>query len=231
MTVAAIILAATTESALEDADGQPRVRRIVDAAWSGGAIPIVVVAPDPDGSVAQALAGAPVTLAEPAPREGGPVAQIARGMDVASAEVNETGAYLVWPARFAWVGPETVTSLIEAQGMTSGDVVLRPTFEGAPGWPAILPATRRSALDVIAADRMPDDILADLVASGVVVKGVDVGDPGAVFDGSTARADLPLYTGPAGPSSGFTHEWGAAVADEPDDAPLPGPTIARLEDD
>ena len=37
MTVAAVILAASPESALADADGVPRVRRIVDSAWSGGA--------------------------------------------------------------------------------------------------------------------------------------------------------------------------------------------------
>jgi len=231
MTVAAVILAATAESALEDADGQPRVRRIVDAAWSGGAIPIVVVAPDPDGRVAASLAGAPVTLAEPAPDDGGPAAQIARGVDVAAGEVHETEATIVWPARFTWVGPETITSLIEARGTAEDGAILRPTFEGALGWPIVLPAARRGALDNVAPDRMPDDIVVDLIAAGVLTQAVDVGDPGVVFDGLTARDALPPYVGPAGPASGLTHEWGAVVADEPDDAPLPGPTIARLEDD
>lgn len=231
MTVAAVILAATAESALEDADGQPRVRRIVDAAWSGGAIPIIVVAPDPDGRVAGALAGAPVTLAEPVPVEGGPVAQIARGMDVALSEVRETEAFLVWPARFAWIGPETVTSLIEAQGTAPGGAILRPTFEGSPGWPVIVSSAQRDALGAIGADRTPDDMLADLVATHVAVHAVDVGDPGAVFDGSTPRTNLPPYTGPDRPASGLSHEWGASIADEPDESPLPGPTIARLEGD
>jgi hypothetical protein len=85
MTVAAVILAASPDSALADADGLPGVRRIADAAWSGGATPIVVVSFDPDGMVAAALAGAPVTLAEPAPADGGPAAQMARGADVARA--------------------------------------------------------------------------------------------------------------------------------------------------
>ena len=42
MTVAAVILSATTEGALTDTLGQPRVRRLVDLAWSGGALPVMV---------------------------------------------------------------------------------------------------------------------------------------------------------------------------------------------
>src|SRR4051812_21095762 len=99
MTVAAIILSATPEAALADADGLPSVRRIADTAWSGGATPVVVVSADPEGSVAAALAGAPVTLAEPAPVERGPAAQMARGIEVALGEVRDTTAALIWPAR------------------------------------------------------------------------------------------------------------------------------------
>ena len=42
MTVAAVILAASPQSALADADGSPTVRRIADAAGAGGATPIGV---------------------------------------------------------------------------------------------------------------------------------------------------------------------------------------------
>src|SRR5439155_541772 len=87
------------QAAQAHADGQPRVRRLVDAAWSGGAVPVIVVAPDTAGAVATALAGSPATLAEPAPKTGGPVGQIARGIDVAHSQVNETDAALVWPVR------------------------------------------------------------------------------------------------------------------------------------
>ena len=104
MTVAAIVLAASTESALADADGLPAVRRIADVAWSGGATPIVIVAHDPDGAVATALAGSPVTLAEPAPEEVGPAGQMARGIEVAAATVRETTGALIWPARLTWAG-------------------------------------------------------------------------------------------------------------------------------
>ena len=120
MTVAALILCATTDSAIADTDGRVAVRRMVESAWAGGAVPIVVVAPERDGAVAAALAGSPAVLAEPAPAEGGPVAQIRRAMAVALERVTETDAGLVWPGAMVWVDPETVTSLIEAYGVREG---------------------------------------------------------------------------------------------------------------
>ena len=89
---------------MADADGMPRVRRIVDSATSGGALPVVVVSFDPDGAVAAALAGAAVTLAEPVPKpEGVPVAQIRRGIQVARGTVHEVDGALIWPAGVARV--------------------------------------------------------------------------------------------------------------------------------
>jgi len=225
MTVAAIVLAASPESALADADGLPAVRRIADSAWAGGATPIVVVSFDPDGRVAAALAGAPVTLAEPVPAEPGPAAQMARGADVARSEVVETDAVLIWPVRLTWVGPETVTSLIETHG-TAADAVLRPTWDGGPGWPVLVPVSRLDGLRGLPADRMPADIVSDLIAAGARERRVDLGDPGAVIDVRTARADLPAYVGPIEPPAGHVHEWGAQAADAPDEGPLEGPTLA-----
>lgn len=223
MTVAAVILAAAPDAAIADADGLPSVRRIADAAWSGGASPVVVVSFDPAGAVASALGGAPVTLAEPAPAEDGPKAQIARGVEVALAEVHETTAVLVWPARMTWVGPETITSLIEAHGVADGMLV--PTFEGDRGWPILLPVPALERLRAVGADRMPADILADLEAAGVTTTELDLGDPGTTHDRSTPRADLPPYVGPSGPAGGHVHEWGAGLA-ETEDGPLEGPALA-----
>jgi CTP:molybdopterin cytidylyltransferase MocA len=225
VTVAAVILAASPDSALADADGMPAVVRIADAAWAGGATPIIVVSFDPDGAVAAALAGAPVTLAEPAPAEHGPAAQMARGADVALSEVVETDAFLVWPARMTWVGPETVTSLIETHGTVDG-ALLRPTWEGDPGWPVLLPAGQLDRLRAVAADRMPQDVLADLLAAGSEQRLVELGDPGVAIDGRTPRADLPPYIGPTDPPAGHVHEWGAQAADDADDGPLEGPALA-----
>jgi CTP:molybdopterin cytidylyltransferase MocA len=225
VTVAAVILAASPESALADADGSPAVRRIADAAWAGGATPIVVVSFDPDGSVAAALAGAAVTLAEPAPAEQGPAAQMARGADVARAEIVETDAVLLWPARMTWVGPETVTSMIELHGTAPG-VLLRPTWGGDPGWPVLMPLTALPSLRSVAADRMPPLIVDDLIAAGVADRLVKLGDPGVAIDRMTPRADLPPYIGPEEPVVGHVHEWGAAQAEATDDGPLEGPALA-----
>ena len=229
MTVAAVILAASPESALADVEGQARVRRIADAAWSGGALPIVVVSFDPDGAVATALAGASVTLAEPVPKPGGsPARQMARGFDVARSLVNDTDAALIWPAGMVWVGPETVTSLIEAHGVDRS-TLLRPAYDGEAGWPVLLPSAHAPVLLDVALDRMPDEILADLAAAGVPSRAVELGDPGVIHDARVSRDQLPAYRGPSEPAAPHTHEWGAAIADAPEDSPIEGPALAPYE--
>ena len=229
MTVAAVVLAASPESALADVEGQARVRRIADAAWSGGALPIVVVSLDPEGAVAAALAGAAVTLAEPAPEpKASPAAQMLRGIEVASAAVREVDGALIWPARMVWVSPETITSLIEAHGVDRS-TLLRPAYEGAAGWPALVPTAGATMLAAVAADRMPDMILADLIAAGMPSRVIELGDPGATHDAGVARADLPPYLGPAEPAVAHHHEWGAANADAAEDSPIEGPALAPYD--
>jgi CTP:molybdopterin cytidylyltransferase MocA len=212
MTVAAVILSATPDGAIADTLGQPRVRRLADLAWSGGALPIIVVSPDPDGAVAAALAGSEAVYGSPAPVEAGPVGQMVRGCELAAAEVHDTTGFLIWPARMTWVGPETVTSLIEAHGTDRG-AILRPAWHGEPGWPVLVPAAHLAALPAIAPDRMPPQVIDELAAT-VPTRIVEVGDPGVVHDVDTAPADLPQYEGPPDPPAGHTHEWGADVAAE-----------------
>lgn len=229
MTVAAAVLAATPELALGDADGTPRVRRIADAAWSGGALPIVVVSFDPEGAVAAALAGAEVTLGEPVAPESGPVAQICRAIDIARDLVAEVDAALVWPARLCWVGPETVTSLVEAHGTRAGSVLV-PTWHGEAGWPKLLPIAHLEAFRGLAPNRMPDDLFADLLATGVPAIEIELGDPGVAIDGGTPIADLPPYEGPREPAADHVHEWGEAVAGLSETAPTPPRTVRRSSD-
>ncbi len=224
MTVAAVILAASAESALADAAGRPTVRRLVEIAWAGGAVPIVVVAPDVDGQVAGVLAGSGAVLAEPAPMEGGPAGQIARGIAVARESVGETHAAIIWPARLVWADAETVTSMIQAHGMDEQSV-LRPTWRGQPGWPVLVPVVHAALLAFIAPDRMPDGILDDLAGLGAPLRLIDLGDPGVTHDRSTAREDLPAYDGPPAPVAA-PPEWGAAAAEREDDSPLEGPALA-----
>lgn len=229
MTVAAVILAASPESALADADGVPRVRRIVDAAWSGGALPIVVVSFDPDGAIAAALAGASVTLAEPVPPPAGaPVAQMRRGVDVARGIVSGIDGAFIWPARMGWVSPETITSMIEAHGVQP-ETVLLPVFEGEAGWPALLPLEGVAALASVAPDRMPADIIADVIATGLRSASIELGDPGTTIDGSVPSTDLPPYVGPTEPAAHHRHEWGSEITDAPDETPLRGPALAPYD--
>ncbi len=227
MTVAAVILAAAPDSALADADGTPAVRRLVDAAWAGGATPVLVRAPDPEGAVARALANAEVTLIDPADPELEPVARIVDGMEAAARLVTETEAALIWPARLAWVDAETVTTLIAAHG-EDRTAVIRAAWGVQPGWPVLIPIRHLDALRAFA-DRtsQPDDasdgLFAGLTSAGVPIRVVDSGDPGVVHDISVTRADLPPFDGPPQPADPHAHEWGAAAADQPDDAPLEEP--------
>ncbi len=225
MTVAAVILFARPEGALADAYGRVAARRIVESAWAGGATPIVVVALDPNGDLAAALAGSPAILAEPAPPEAGPVGQIARGMDVAAEHVTETDAAFIWPGRMVWADAETVTTLIEAHGARR-TAILRPRYAEEPGWPALVPMTALAVLRAQAINLMPDELLAATVESGIALELIDTGDPGVTHDISTAFDALPDYQGPAEPGAGTPPDWGAAAADMPDDAPLEGPALA-----
>lgn len=222
MTVAAVILSATADGALADTLGQARVRRLVDIAWSGGALPVVVVSPDPDGAVTRALVGSEAVHGSPAPAESGPAAQMVHGAELAMLEVRDTTAVLLWPARMTWVGPETVTSLIEAHG-TDPDTILRPSWDGTPGWPVLLPLAALPALRAVAPDRMPPDVIDDLVAARPA-RTVEVGDPGVQLDVETPFEALPPYEGPPDPPAGHVHEWGDDVISE---AGLPGEPVDR----
>ncbi len=220
MTVAAVILSATSDGALADTLGQPRVRRLVDIAWSGGALPVVVVAPDESGAVRAALVGSEAVYGSPAPVEGGAAGQMLRGAELAVDEVRETSAILIWPARMTWVGPETVTSLIEAHG-TDVATMLRPAWDGRPGWPVLIPIAALDALRSVPADSMPDGVV-EAVTAVIASRLVEVGDPGVVHDAETAVADLPPYEGPPDPPAGHTHEWGDGLEAEGADEGVPG---------
>lgn len=224
MTVAAVILAASTERAIADVLGRPLVRRLAELAWSGGAVPVVVVAPERDGVVANSLAGSSAILAEPAPVEHGPIGQISRGIQVARSSVAETAAMLIWPAGFVWVDPETVTSLIQAHGLDP-HVMLRPSWDGAPGWPLLLPVSLVPDLAWVPPTAMPDEAFEILVRRGVPLRIINFGDPGVTLGVETPHDQLPPYQGPQEPLAPVP-EWGAAAAEHDDSMPLEGPALA-----
>ena len=199
------------------------MRRLVDLAWAGGALPVVVVSPDPQGAVAVALAGAPVVLAAPAAADAGPAGQMARAIELACSEVDATDAALLWPAGMGWLDAETVTSLIEAHG-ADRDALLRPAFRATPGWPILLPVGRLPALRALSAD---------LATGGRSPRRSPPCSRPAASSWAT-RASCWAWTrrgtaclasrGRRSRRRARRHEWGALVAAGPDEAPEPPAT-------
>lgn len=224
MTVAAVILCDSAGDALADAAGRPAARRTTETAWAGGAVPIVVVSADPDGRVALSLSGSSAILADPAPASGGLAGQMARGIQVALEAVAETSAALIWPAHLTWVDAETVTTLIEAHGL-DGLACLRPTWQGAPGWPVLLPVTYLTTLTTLTTLAAPEALLAALEVPEAARRDIDLGDAGILIGRDTPIEQLPIFEGPSMPVAP-PPEWGAAAAEESDDSPLEGPTRA-----
>jgi CTP:molybdopterin cytidylyltransferase MocA len=198
VTVAAVVVPRDRDEALADAAGRAAARRIVDAAWAGGALPIVVVVDDPEGAVAAVLAGSPALLVGAAPDR----SPYRAGAEAASEAVRGTDGWLLWPGDHTWVDPETVTSLIEAHGARP-EHPLRPVHDGRQGWPILVPVSARDLVEGVVVDT-PDAVLLDL------------GDPGTVVTLAVAIDDVPAYVGPAAPVSGPPPDWGAAAAEEPD---------------
>jgi molybdenum cofactor cytidylyltransferase len=198
MTVAAIVIAPDAATALADADGEPAIRRIVQAAWAGGALPLTVVCPQ-TAPLAEALAGLPATLAEPRSGDAHGIGWFARGLEVAADAVTETAAGLLWPCRYPWVDPETVTSLIEAHG-ASCEAIIRPAYAGQPGFPVLVPIALRERLMALSGQPAAAAIDA-LAAGGAAVTTVELGDPGIVTDAATPRHELPSYQGPPEPAA------------------------------
>jgi CTP:molybdopterin cytidylyltransferase MocA len=222
VTVAAVVVAETADSALVEVLDRASVRRIAEVAWAGGAMPIVVVCDDPAGAVAAALAGSEATLADPGTSGPDPISQLARGVEVAVSAVAETDAVLVWPASMTWVDPETVTSLIQAHGI-SADQLLRPTWETRPGWPVLVPKALIEPLGASLAgdDRTFEQVVGSLAPADARVD-LDLGDPGAVIGREVPMVDLPAYQGPSGPLA-TPPDWGAAAAEQSDDQAPDGP--------
>ena len=211
MTVAAVILSATTDGSLADTLGQPRVPRLADLAWSGGRFRSSSCRPTRTGPC-RGPGRLRRRLGSPAPVESGPVGQMVRGCELATAEVQGTTGFLIWPGTDD-LGRAGDDHLADRSPRTDRATILRPAWQGDPGWPVLVPAEHLGTLRAIAPDRMPPQVVDDLVATAPS-RIVEMGDPGVVHDVDTAPSDLPAYEGPPDPPAGHTHEWGADVAAE-----------------
>lgn len=209
MTVAAIVLVPDVAAAVADADGEPAIRRVAHAAWSGGALPTIVVTAELAGPLTEALAGSAVTFCRP-PETGSPgIAWFVAGAKAAVSAVAETTAGLLWPFRYAWVDPETVTSLVEAHGLDP-EAIVRPAYAGEAGFPVLVPAALLPRLESKAGLHGPEAVAA-VIAEGAAVRTLELGDPGIVHDLSTPRSSLPGYQGPPQPAAGSPPEWNAEL--------------------
>jgi CTP:molybdopterin cytidylyltransferase MocA len=211
LTVAAVIVVPDPAVAVSDADGVSAIRRLVQAAWAGGALPIIVVTHggDEGSRVGTELAGLAATLVQPADVAPG-ARWFGRGLVEAAATVTETTAGLLWPCRYAWVDPETVTSLIEAHG-ASPDAIVRPTYSGEPGFPILVPTglSRRFSEE---ATLHAYELVGALLEEGAAGRTLELGDPGITHDVAIPRATLPVYQGPPDPAAGPPPEWNADLA-------------------
>jgi CTP:molybdopterin cytidylyltransferase MocA len=221
MTVGAIVLVPDPSVAVRDADGLPAIRRVVQSAWAGGALPIVVVShPGAQAAgVGEALEGLPATFLQPEAVPPG-AGWFGSGLAAARSQVRETGAALLWPVRYAWIDPETVTSLIEAHGAATGSIV-RASFHGQAGFPILVPAELQSRF---AAERAlhAHQLVEALASEGLDLRVLELGDPGIVTDVETPRSQLAPYQGPPEPASGPPAEWNAELAAHVEPAPGPG---------
>ena len=217
MTVAAVVLVPEPTAALAPADGEPALRRLVQAAWSGGALPTVVVASATPEELSQAVAELGLTLTCPTVDEPHGIAWFVNGMRTAVATVAETSAALLWPFKFVWVDPETVTSLVEAHGATPNAIV-RPAYAGQPGFPVLIPVALIERLATLSGQH-GEEAVQSLVSAGVPIRQIELGDPGIVHDIATPRGDLPRYQGPPEPAGGPPPDWNSALAAQAADQP------------
>lgn len=140
---------------------------------------------------------------EPSVAAGSVEPWVAAGIEAAIAAVAETSAVILWPIDYCWVGPGTVTSLIEAHG-AERSTILRPAWEGRPGWPCLVPlAVARRVHLAPSAGGLPggsvegliERFIQDVGADGVPLADMALGDPGTVNQASVPRDQLPPYLG------------------------------------
>ena len=129
MTVAALIL---TDPRSAEAPGAPlALTRLIEAAWSGGAQPILVSGRAGDESLAPLARGTATTDTAAAARE-------------AAELVGGTSALLLLPTTHAGIDPETITALIAAHGRTP-DRTLAAAWNGVAGPVLLQPIQQASS--------------------------------------------------------------------------------------
>ena len=158
----------------------------------------------PTEKIARALAGAPVTLAEPAPA--GRADRSARSSAAStsrSAEIDDTDAALIWPARMVWVGPgDGHLAHRGARPVPGRDAP--PDVRGEARLAG--PPAGRHLETLRGARRRPDAGRPPRRTSQAGRRRRPARSTWATrarrFDARTTRAELPAYVGPRRPAAG-----------------------------
>jgi hypothetical protein len=77
--------------------------------------------------------------------------------------------------------------------------------------PVLVPAALTERLAALA-PRHGVEAVEALIAQGVPVRVLELGDPGIAYDLATPRADLPEYQGPPRPEGATAREWNEELA-------------------
>jgi CTP:molybdopterin cytidylyltransferase MocA len=218
MTVAAVVLVPEPQAALAPADGEPALRRLAQTAWSGGASADggrrVRGPTNCCGRRRRSLGHAD----QPGPDEPHGIAWFVRGMRTAVATVAETSAALLWPFRFVWVDPETVTSLVEAHGATP-EAIIRPAYGGRPGFPILMPVALSSGWRRCRGSGGEEAVESLVEPAGVPMRQIELGRPGDRPRHGDRRGRSAAYQGPPEPAGGPPPDWNSVLAAQAADQP------------
>lgn len=178
---AAVVLAAGVSSRMGNfkpmltVDGQTMIRRVVASMQESGADPVIVVTGYKHDILARHLADTGVTLVR---NERYYETQMLDSLLLGlSALPDGTERVLITPADIPLVRPETIQTLLSAEG----DFV-RPCYQGAPGHPVVMALRLHQPLRAFQGS---GGLRGAIEASGVVPVDIPVEDFGTTLDGDT----------------------------------------------
>lgn len=189
--IGAVVLAAgasrrmgSLNKLLLDVDGQPCVRRVVQAALNAGLAPVVAVVGHDGERIAAALADLPVTIRHNADHALGMGGSVAEG--VAALPPGLTGAAILL-GDMPLVTADDLRDL--AAGLTPETAACVPAYRGRRGNPVLWSSRYFPRLRALSGDRGARGLLAEL---GGAVREVPVAGEGVLVDVDTAEAAADL---------------------------------------
>lgn len=193
--VAAIVLAAGKASRmgeggphklLAEFDGVPLIRRIVLQAVSSSASRVVVVTGHRSDEVVACLAGLAVDIIFNPDFAEGMAGSLKTGLAVLPPDT--VNGVMVMLADMPKITTAHLDTLISRFVELHGEAVVRPTANGQPGNPVILPASLFPALSLLEGDKGARMVIEK---SGLQVAGVEIGEAALAY-ADTSQAIIAL---------------------------------------